>query len=132
MARVASGDLSSAQRSELDRAIRRAEQASRLEFSVFLGPLDDDGRDLAGRLHALLSAPARSVLVAVDEESRRLEVVTGADARRVLTDAEVGLAVAAMQSSFAAGDVLGGLTRGLASLAEHARQPETLHASPQS
>ena len=32
-----------------------------------------------------------------------------------------------MRSAFAEGDLVGGLTRGIAQLAEHARQPQTRH-----
>jgi hypothetical protein len=37
--------------------------------------------------------------------------------------------VLAMQSEFAAGDLVGGLKRGIALLADHARAPQTLHES---
>ena len=36
-----------------------------------------------------------------------------------------------MQSDFAAGDLVGGLRRGIQMLAEHARAPQTLHAGPE-
>lgn len=125
---MAAGDLSSRDRAELDRAIRAAEQSCRFEFSLFLGPVQGDSRDFAERLHAALVAPDRSVLVLVDRTARVLEVVTGTDVRRHLTDREVELSIIAMQSDFAAGDVVGGLKRGLAMLAEHARPQNTLHA----
>lgn len=113
--------LSDRDRSEIDRAIRAAETLSRLEFSVYVGPAEGDSRAYAERLHARLVAPDRSVLMLVDPEARVLEIVTGAKARQVLTDSEVGLAAAAMQSCFAADDLVGGIRRGLLSLAEHAR-----------
>ena len=125
---MAAGDLSSRDRAELDRAIRAAEQSCRFEFSLFLGPVQGDSRDFAERLHAALVAPDRSVLVLVDRTARVLEVVTGTDVRRHLTDREVELSIIAMQSDLAAGDVVGGLKRGLAMLAEHARPQNTLHA----
>ena len=56
------------------------------------------------------------------------EVVTGHDVRRHLTDAEVELAVLAMQSDFRDGNLTSGLTRGIAMLADHARAQNTLHA----
>ena len=34
----------------------------------------------------------------------------------------------AMQTAFAEGDLVGGLRRGIALLADHARSPQTLHA----
>ena len=127
---MAAGELlSEGDRLALDRAIRLAEQACRFEFSVYLGPVEgDDSRAWATRLHNPLVAPARSVLVLVDPRRRVTEVVTGGDVRRHLTDGEVELAVLAMSSEFATGNVLAGLQRGLAMLAEHARPQQTLHA----
>ena len=127
---MAAGDvLSEADRLALDRAIRLAEQACRFEFSVYAGPVEgDDARAWATRLHNRLVAPARSVLIMVDPRRRVTEVVTGGDVRIHLTDAEVELAVLAMSSEFAAGNLLAGLQRGIAMLAEHARPQNTLHA----
>lgn len=124
-----SDGFSAAQRSEIDRAIRAAETVARYEFSVFVGGADsDDTRAFAQRLQGSLAAPDRSVLVMVDPQRRALEVVTGDVVRRVLTDDSVRLAVIAMRSSFAEGDLVGGLKRGLALLAHAARTPDTLHA----
>jgi uncharacterized membrane protein YgcG len=100
---------------------------SRLEFSVFVGRSEGETRPFAERLHATLVAPDRSILVLVDPTARLLEVVTGAEAHRVLDDAEVRLAVLTMQSAFAAGDLVGGITRGVQQLADHARRPTTRH-----
>ena len=121
--------LSEADRLALDKAIRLAEQACRFEFSVYAGPVEgDDARAWATRLHNRLVAPARSVLILVDPRRRVTEVVTGGDVRIHLSDAEVELAVLAMSSEFAAGNLLAGLQRGIAMLAEHARPQNTLHA----
>ena len=127
---MAAGELlSEADRLALDKAIRLAEQSCRFEFSVFVGPVEgDDARAWATRLHNRLVAPARSVLMLVDPRRRVIEVVTGGDVRRHLSDAEVELAVLEMPSEFAAGDLLAGLQRGIAMLAEHARPQNTLHA----
>jgi uncharacterized membrane protein YgcG len=124
---VAAGEFSSAERHEIDRCMRAAEQASRYEFSVYVGRAEGEPAAFARRLHASLVAPARSVLIMVDPIARAVEVVTGHDVRRNLTDHEVELAVLAMQSEFAAGDLVGGLKRGISMLADHARAPETLH-----
>ncbi len=121
--------LSEADRLALDKTIRVAEQACRFEFSVYVGPTEgDDTRAWATRLHNRLVVPARSVLVMVDPRRRVTEVVTGGEVRRHLTDAEVELAVLAMSSEFADGNLLAGLQRGIAMLAEHARPQNTLHA----
>ncbi len=124
---VAAGDLSSRERADLDKAIRAAEQSCRFEFSVFIGGAEGDSRVYARRLHASLVAPNRSILVMVDPTARVIEVVTGPEVRRHLTDREVELSVLAIQTDFAANDFVGGLKRGIAMLAEHARPQNTLH-----
>ena len=114
-------------RAEIDKAIRQAETMCRYEFSVFVGASEGETRPFAERLHGALVAPSRSVLVMVDPAARIVEVVTGADARRVLDDAEVKLATLAMQTAFAAGDLVGGIKAGLIQLADPARRPQRLH-----
>lgn len=126
---MAAGELSEADRLALDRTIRLAEQSCRFEFSVYVGTADsDDTRSWATRLHNRLVVPSRSVLVFVDPSRRAIEVVTGGDVRRHLTDAEVELTVLAMSSELATGSLLTGLQRGISMLAEHARPQNTLHA----
>jgi uncharacterized membrane protein YgcG len=125
---VPTGDgFTAAERQEIDKAIRDAETMCRYEFSVFVGASEGETRPFAERLHATLVAPDRSVLVMVDPAARIVEVVTGAEARRVLDDAEVHLAVLSMQTDFAAGDLVGGIKQGVLQLAEHARRPRLLH-----
>jgi Domain of unknown function (DUF5130) len=130
VAPVALGELGSRERAEIDKAIRSAEQACRFEFSVFRGVAAGQPRAFAESLHGSLSTPQRSILVMVDPASRALEVVTGAEVRRHLTDAEVELAVLTMQSAFAEGDEVGGLRRGILMLAEHAIPQHALHVGP--
>jgi uncharacterized membrane protein YgcG len=125
---VPAGDpFSSAQEAEIDRAIRGAETTSRFEFSVYVGSVDGDPRAYAHKLHASLSSPDRSVLILVDPAARALEIVTGSVVRRSLSDDAVRLAAAGMQSSFSAGDLVGGIKHGVGQLAESARQPQSLH-----
>jgi uncharacterized membrane protein YgcG len=125
---VAAGDaFTASQRHQIDKAIRDAEQMSRYEFSVYVGASEGETRPFAQRLHAALAAPDRSVLVLVDPAARIVEVVTGTVARRDLDDAEVKLATLAMQSAFAAGDLVGGIVAGVHQLAEHARRPTLQH-----
>ena len=82
---MAACELSDADRLALDNTIRKAEQACRYEFSVYVGPGDgDDPRTFATRLHNRLVAPGRSVLIMVDPRRRVTEVVTGDDARRIV------------------------------------------------
>ncbi|WP_300403882.1 DUF5130 family protein [Nocardioides sp.] len=120
--------LTSGERAALDVAIRKAEQLCRAEFSVFLGASDGDPRAFATSLHNSLVAPARSILIMIDPTARAIEVVTGGHVRRSLTDHQVELAIATMSATFADGDLVGGLRRGIQQLADGARPQNTLHA----
>lgn len=121
-------------RSELDRlkrAQRNAERVSGLTFSLFVGVSEEDSRAYAQRLHSALADPDHSVLVMCDPGFRALEIVTGEQARRSLDDVECRLAAASMQTSFVAGDIVGGLVIGIQQLGESARHPRTLHTARQ-
>ena len=121
---MAGGDyLSNADRQAIDATIRKAEQLSRIEFSVFVGLADGDARTFATRLHNTLVASSRSCLIMVDPTARAVEIVTGGHVRQRVSDEEVELAVAAMTTSFAAGDLVGGLRQGISMIAEHAHAP---------
>ena len=120
--------FSAAQRQQIDRAIRDAETECRYEFSVYVGPADEDTRTFAERLHAALVAPGRSVLVMVDPVARVVEVVTGAEARHDLDDSEVRLVLAEMQSQFSHDDLTGGIVRGINRLAGYARGARPIQA----
>ncbi len=123
-----SREFTTSQKVALDQTIRAAEQVSRFEFSVFVGAAEGEPRAFAERLHASLSAPSRSVLIMVDPAARLLEIVTGSEVRRILTDHEVALAVLEMRTEFASGDLVKGLRRGISMLAMQSRAPRTLHA----
>lgn len=109
--------------------MRLAEEDSGLAFSLYLGAAEGDPRLFAQRLHASLAEPARAVLLLCDPEQRALEIVTGQLARRSLPDADCQLAAVGMQSSFAGGDLVGGLVSGLQQLGRDARAPRTLHVT---
>jgi uncharacterized membrane protein YgcG len=133
VARVPAGDsFTPSQLEWIKRAVRNAETLSGLTFSVFVGVSEEDSRAYAERLHKALTDPDHSVLVMCDLEFRKLEIVTGIEARRVLTDLECRLAAAAMLTSFSGGDIVGGLTAGIQQLGEAAHQPKTLHTTRQS
>ncbi|MDP3894035.1 DUF5130 family protein [Nocardioides sp.] len=118
---MAAGELSSTDRQLIDTTIRRAEQLSRCEFSVFVGNAGDNPRAFATRLHNSLVAPSRSVVVMVDPRARAVEVVWGSWTRPRLTDAEVDAAIAQMSADFAGGDLVGGIVRGIERLAQDAK-----------
>ncbi len=121
--------LDHVQKRRLQRAVEVAEQLSGLTFSVYVGPGEGPARPFAERLHAELSGSDDTVLVFCDPEARALEIVTGTAAQRVLDDFDCRLAAVSMQTSFLAGDVVGGLVNGIQQLGQSARHPETLHTS---
>lgn len=125
---VGEAGFTAEQKYDIDKAIRAAETVCRYEFSVYVGLSDQSPRPFAEKLHSALIAPERSVLILVDPTSRALEIITGPVVRRDLDDSAVKLAAVSMQSAFVAGDLVGGIKRGVASLAEAARKPQTLHA----
>jgi len=131
VARVAAGDdglLTDHEREEIARTIAQGEKESGVRFSVYVGALGDDSRARAlTLLGALGDRAAETALVALDPGARRVEVVNGANAARYLDDRACGLAVVAMTSQLAAGDLAGGIVNGLRTLAEHARHPRVLH-----
>lgn len=125
---VPTGDAFTAhQRQDITRAILDAERQSGLTFSVHVGESLESSREYAERLHAALDDPGRSVLVHVDPAARSLDIVTGALIRGILPNRDVALAAITMQSTFANGDLVGGLVAGVRQLGEMARQPRTLH-----
>jgi hypothetical protein len=104
----------------VDEALRLADAATGLTFSVYIGELGENSRDTAQRLHARLADPDVSVLIAVSPNERVLEIVTGSRARRRILDRDAKLAGMSMASAFAGGDLGGGIVAGLAQLADHA------------
>jgi uncharacterized membrane protein YgcG len=126
---VAHGEtLGPRERGQIARAVRTAGELSGLTFSVFLGASAGDARSFAERMHAGLADPASSVLVFVDPVRHHLEIVTGGQARRRLSDESCRLAVLTMQTAFADGDLVGGVVAGIHQLGEHARQPGVTHS----
>ncbi|WP_408898692.1 DUF5130 family protein [Nocardioides sp. R1-1] len=118
---MSSTALSATERAALDVTIRAAEQACRAEISVFVGSASGNPRDFATSLHNTLVLPSRSILIMVDPDRRVVEIVTGGHTRQRLTDDESQQAVTAMTERFAAGDLAGGLTRGIELLGELAK-----------
>lgn len=114
-------------RRTIEEAVEAAERTSGYAFSVLVADSGEDPRAFARSQHARMADPDRSVLVMVDPRARELEIVTGQHVQRVLNDDQATLAAVAMQSWFAAGDLVDGLVHGLQQLGEHARAPELLH-----
>jgi hypothetical protein len=124
-AQVPSGEnnepFSDGQVREISRACSTASSESGLHYSVYVGAVDGDIRDHAERLHAALGPNAsRGVLVVVAPQDRQLEIVTGKESSRRLSDRACALAALSMTTAFAGGDLVGGIVTGLRMLSEAA------------
>ncbi|WP_213453371.1 DUF5130 family protein [Rhizomonospora bruguierae] len=102
----------------LDEALRIADESTGLTYSLYVGELDEPVRGHAEKLLAELPAPDDSVLLAVSPGQRVLEIVTGANARKRITDRDAKLAALSMAAAFTGGDLAGGVISGLAQLAD--------------
>ena len=114
------GPFTTRQLLRLDEALRVADQQTGLTFSVFIGDLEEPTREYAEQLHRQLDGAAKAVLLAISPNQRILEIVTGGDARKRISDRDAKLAALSMAASFAGGDLAGGVLAGLDQLASHA------------
>ena len=113
--------FSRSQLARIDDALVLASRSTGLSFHVYLGDLGDSTRARAEELlESMGAAAAGAVLVAVSPGQRVVEVVTGAEARRRLTDRGCKVGVMSMVASFEKSDLAGGLTTGIRMLAEQA------------
>ncbi len=117
---VLDGPLSTRALLRVDEALRLADQATGLTFSVYIGELAEPSGETAQRLHSELANPGNAVLLAVSPNQRLLEIVTGPEARRRVLDRDAKLAALSMAAAFSGGDLGGGIVAGLAQLSEHA------------
>ncbi len=115
------------QLARLDEALTMASRETGLRFTLYIGDLGRQTRVRAEELHAQCKAdPSDAVLVAVSPGQRVVEVVTGSAASRRLPDRACALAVLSMTTSFAAGDLVGGIVNGLRQLSDQAGHPSSL------
>jgi uncharacterized membrane protein YgcG len=119
---VPSGEAFTAdQEREISRACATATSETGLHHSVYVGPAEGDVRDHAERLHAALGARATdSVLVFVAPGERQLEIVTGKNSARRVSDRSCALAALSMTTAFSGGNLVGGIVTGVRMLAESA------------
>jgi hypothetical protein len=105
----------------LDEALTMSSRETGLRFTLYLGDLGKRTRVRAEELHATSGEdPAGSVLIAISPGQRVVEVVTGEHASRRLPDRACALAVLSMTTSFAGGDLVGGIVNGLRQMADQA------------
>jgi hypothetical protein len=104
---------------EISRVCGTASNECGLHYSVYVGPVEGEIRDHAERLHAALGpAASRGVLILVAPGDRQLEIVTGKESSRRLSDRACALAALSMTTSFSGGDLVGGIVTGLRMLSE--------------
>jgi hypothetical protein len=124
---------------EIGREVRAISDEAQVVFSVLvadpaelgahgddpgLAGVPSDVRAFAEQAHASLGARAReAVLVVVAPNARRVEIVTGSALRGRLTDRDCALAALSMTSSFAGGDLSGGILQGVRMLGQRAGKP---------
>jgi Domain of unknown function (DUF5130) len=112
----------------LDEALTMSSRETGLYFTLYVGDLGGRTRIRAEELHGLSAAdPTEAVLIAVSPGQKVVEVVTGSAAARRLPDRACALAVLSMTSSFAAGDLVGGIVNGLRQLSDQAGHPLRRH-----
>ncbi|CUU53969.1 TLP18.3, Psb32 and MOLO-1 founding protein of phosphatase [Parafrankia irregularis] len=113
------------QADRLERARQAAQSQSGIRFAVRIGGLGDDPLLTAERLLGGLADghDDEAVLIAVSPGQRFVQIVTTPAARKRVSDAAAGLATLAMTSSFALGDLVGGVVTGLRQLADAAGAP---------
>lgn len=114
------------QRERLRASVAHAREVTGLDVVLYVGELPT-GRAHARGLLAARADPDEAVVVAVDPQGRRVEIVTGQQAALTCDDRACGLAAAAMTSSFGVGDLAGGLRAGLDVIADQARKIPVLH-----
>lgn len=117
------GPFSPRQLARLDEALTLSSRETGIDFSVWVGALDEPTREHAERLHSGLPDPGNGVLVAVSPEQRVLQIVTGEHSARRLPDRSCALAALSMRASLTVGDLVGALVNGLRMLSDQAGKP---------
>ena len=129
---MAAGEgLSPRQQERIEQAVERCRAENGLDLSVLVGDLelDDLGQFRAAceRLHAALGERSRAaVLFVVAPGQRRVEIVSGPEARRRVPDRVSALAVLAMTSAFRGGDLVGGIIDAVRQIADAAGRRSSL------
>lgn len=115
---------------EIGREVREISAEASVVFSILVAdPADfaaggSDVRTFAEQAHAAIGDRAReAVLILVAPNERRVEIVTGSALRGRLSDRDCALAALSMTTSFAGGDLAGGVLQGLRMLGQRAGKP---------
>ncbi|WP_307873239.1 DUF5130 family protein [Paractinoplanes ovalisporus] len=117
---AADGPFTTRQLLRLDHALRIANTETGLTFSVYIGEFETPARNFAEKLHGQIEHAELAVLIAVSPNQRKLEIITGNEARKRISDRDAKLAGLSMAAAFAGGDLAGGVVAGIDQLASHA------------
>ena len=107
-------ELTKGDRKRIARLVHSAENKTGLQLVVYVGPVDGDPAEHAQELVAQADVPA--VLLLVAPGHRRLEVRTTASVRDRVPDEAAARVVEVMTPLLQAGDVVGAVRAGLATL----------------
>ncbi len=118
--------FSISERGDVERIVQIARDICGYEFGVYVGSLEA-GRESAVAMHGGLHEPDAAVLLAIDPDSRSMDIVTGSRVRRTLDDRACEFALLSLRTSLQADQLLAGIRDSIMMLAEHARAPRTLH-----
>lgn len=125
-----SGGLSPREQERIEAAVLTCRREYALDVSVLVGDLScpNDAasfRAAAEQVHAGLGERSvAAVLLLVAPGQRRVEIVTGPQARRRVPDRVASLAVISMTTAFGGGDLVGGIVDGIRQLSDAAgRRP---------
>ena len=121
-----SGDFfTTDEQNEIAKSIAAAETNSDLNFSLYVGELEE-GRKDAIKLHKKLDNSSATVLVCVDLQNHAIEIVTGSYAASTVDNQVCRLAAISMANAFVVNDYVGGLNQAFAVLGAHAYRPKSM------
>lgn len=113
------------EQNQIAKAIAVAEESSELNFSLYVGELEE-ARKEAIKLHSLLENNSHTVLVCVDLQNHAIEIVTGSYAASTVDNQVCRLAAISMANAFVVNDYVGGLNQAFAVLGAHAYRPKSM------
>ena len=121
-----SGDFfTTDEQNQIAKAMAAAEASSDLNFSLYVGELEN-GRKEAIRLHKSLNNSSATVLICIDLQSFSIEIVTGSYASSTVDNQVCRLAAVSMANAFAINDFVGGLIQAFSVLGAHAYRPKSM------
>lgn len=113
--------FSRAQLVRISDTLEAADAETGFTFSVYVGDLNEPTAEHVAKLHAELEDPADSVLLAISPNQRVLEIVTGRNVKRQISDQSSALVSLSMAAALGGGDLTGAIVIGLRMLTDRAR-----------